>query len=193
MVKYALRTRRWTRLEYDRLIDAGFFQPHDPIELLGGEMIVSEPQGSEHHTAVGLVEDALRATLGPGWLVRSQGPIALDDESEPEPDVAVVPGSRRDYSRQHPSRPVLVVEVSESSLRLDREHKIKNAMFIDSDTGSAWSAAGVWVGGQYKKEMQGSRLLAVPVQDHLYWGVMKFWYPDLQLAAPEDDKGKPAV
>jgi len=35
----------------------------------------------------------------------------------------VVPGSRRDYSRQHPSRPVLVVEVSESSLRLDREHK----------------------------------------------------------------------
>jgi Uma2 family endonuclease len=55
--------------------------------------------------------------------VRSQGPIALDDESEPEPDVAVVPGSRRDYSRQHPSRPVLVVEVSESSLRLDREHK----------------------------------------------------------------------
>ena len=123
MVKYALRTRRWTRLEYDRLIDAGFFPPHDPIELLGGEMIVSEPQGSEHHTAVGLVEDALRATLGPGWLVRSQGPIALDDESEPEPDVAVVPGSRRDYSRQHPSRPVLVVEVSESSLRLDREHK----------------------------------------------------------------------
>lgn len=123
MVTYPLRTRRWTRQEYDRLIAAGFFQPHEPIELLGGEMIVSEPRGSQHHTAVGLVEDALQAALGPGWLVRSQGPIALDDESEPEPDVAVVPGRRRDYSDRLPSRPVLVVEVSESSLPLDRVHK----------------------------------------------------------------------
>ncbi len=99
------------------------FQPGEPVELLGGELIVNEPQGSAHHTAVGLVEDALRAVMGPGWLVRSQGPVALDDASEPEPDVAVVPGSRRDYTREHPSRPVLVVEVAETSLRFDRTHK----------------------------------------------------------------------
>jgi Uma2 family endonuclease len=52
-----------------------------------------------------------------------QGPLALDEESLPEPDVAVVRGSFRDYSANHPSRPALVVEVSESSLALDREHK----------------------------------------------------------------------
>jgi Uma2 family endonuclease len=52
-----------------------------------------EPQDSPHYTAVGLVEDALRLAFGAGWLVRSQGPVALDDESEPEPDVAVVPGA----------------------------------------------------------------------------------------------------
>jgi len=84
---------------------------------------VSEPQGSAHFTAIGLVEDALRAALGPGWLVRAQGPVALDDESEPEPDIAVAPGGRRDYSREHPSRPILVVEVAEASLAFDREHK----------------------------------------------------------------------
>ena len=44
-------------------------------------------------------------------------------EYEPEPDVAVVPGSFRDYAGGHPSQPVLVVEVSDSSLALDREHK----------------------------------------------------------------------
>jgi Uma2 family endonuclease len=55
--------------------------------------------------------------------VRSQGPIALDDESEPEPDIVVTRGSRRDWSREHPSRPALVVEVAESSLSFDREHK----------------------------------------------------------------------
>ena len=117
------RTRRWTRAEYERLIDIGVFRADEPLELLGGELIVSEPQDSAHYTAIGLVEDALRAALEPGWLVRSQGPIELDDESEPEPDVAVTRGARRSYSRQHPSRLALVVEVSESSLVFDREHK----------------------------------------------------------------------
>src|SRR5262245_47704747 len=115
--------RRWTRAEYDRLIEAGTFSAGKPVELLGGELMVSEPQGSAHYTAIGLVEDALRAALGPGWLVRSQGPLALDHDSEPEPDVAVTRGTRRDYSREHPARPALVVEVAESSLALDRERK----------------------------------------------------------------------
>ena len=108
MATYPPRTRRWTRAEYERLIDIGVFRADEPLELLGGELIVSEPQDSAHYTAIGLVEDALRAALEPGWLVRSQGPIALDDESEPEPDVAVTHGVRRSYSRQHPSRPALV-------------------------------------------------------------------------------------
>jgi Uma2 family endonuclease len=123
MAAYPVRTRRWTRAEYDRLIDIGVFLPHEPLELLAGELIVSEPQGSAHYTAIGLVEDALRAVLEPGWLVRSQGPVELDDESEPEPDVAVTRGLRRTFSRRHPSRPALVVEISDTSLAFDREHK----------------------------------------------------------------------
>jgi Uma2 family endonuclease len=132
MTTYPVSPRRWTRAEYERLINVGVFRPGEPLELLGGELMVSEPQGSAHYTAIGLVEDALRAALGPGWLVRSQGPIALDDDSEPEPDVAVTPGTRRDYSREHPSRPALVVEVAESSVALDREYK-----------GSLYARAGV--------------------------------------------------
>src|SRR2546428_2361451 len=117
------RTRRWTRAEYERLIDIGVLRADEPLELLGGELIVSEPQNSAHYTAIGLVEAALGAALEPGWLVRPEGRIELDDESEPEPDVAVTRGTRRSYSRQHPSRPALVVEVAESSLAFDREHK----------------------------------------------------------------------
>jgi Uma2 family endonuclease len=118
-----VKTRRWKRVEYERLIETGFFQPGDPIELIGGQLIVAEPQGSYHFAAIQAVEEALRVAFGPGWQVRGQGPVALDEESEPEPDVAVVPGSFRDYVAAHPSRPVLVVEVSESSLNLDRHHK----------------------------------------------------------------------
>jgi Uma2 family endonuclease len=118
-----VRTRRWTRKEYDRLIEIGVFRPDESLELLGGELIVGEPQRSPHYTAIGLVEEALRTALGPGWLVRPHGPLALDEESEPEPDVSLVPGTWRDYTTEHPARPVLVVEVSLSRLTFDREHK----------------------------------------------------------------------
>ena len=132
MARVEVKTRRWKRIEYERLIESGFFQPGDLVELVGAELIVAEPQGSRHFAAVQAAEEALRTVFGQGWQVRGQGPLALDAESLPEPDVAVVSGSFRDYVVQHPSRPVLIVEVSESSLALDREHK-----------GSLYARAGV--------------------------------------------------
>ena len=123
MADYEIRTRRFTRAEYERLIDLGVFQPGEDIELIGGELMVAEPQGAPHYTAIRKTAKALEAAFGPGWDVRTEGPIGLDDESEPEPDVAVVPGGPDDYARAHPSRPVLTVEVAESSLALDRQRK----------------------------------------------------------------------
>ena len=123
MARPDLRTRRWTRIEYERLIEGGFFRPGDPVELLGGQLVVAEPQGSRHFAALRATQEALRAAFGVGWEIRGQGPLALDEESEPEPDLAVVPGTFRDYQAAHPSRPVLVVEISETSLALDRTHK----------------------------------------------------------------------
>jgi Uma2 family endonuclease len=123
MVDHETRTRRFTRAEYERLIDLGVFQPGEPIELIGGELIVAEPQGAAHYTAICNTASALQTAFGAGWYARMQGPIGLDDESEPEPDIAVVPGAPRDYARAHPERAVLTVEVAESSLALDRRHK----------------------------------------------------------------------
>ena len=118
-----IRSRYWTRREYDKLTESGFFRAGDKFELLGGQLMVAEPQGSRHAATVSLVADVLRAAFGSGWYVMAQLPVALDDESEPEPDVAVVPGAAREYWDAHPSRPVLVVEVADSSVDLDREHK----------------------------------------------------------------------
>ena len=118
-----IHSRYWTRREYDVLIEKGFFRTGDKVELLGGQLMVAEPQGSRHAATVSLVADVLRAAFGSGWYVMAQLPVALDDESEPEPDVAVVPGAAREYWDAHPSRPVLVVEVADSSVDLDREHK----------------------------------------------------------------------
>ena len=123
MARSEARTRRFSRAEYERLIELGVFQPGEPIELIGGELMVAEPPGAAHYTAIMKTARALEAAFGPGWHVRTQGPIGLDDDSEPEPDVAVVPGGPDDYSRAHPSRPALTVEVAESSLGADRQRK----------------------------------------------------------------------
>lgn len=128
----AIRTRRWSRVEYERLIEKGIFLPDERLELLAGELVVREPQGTPDAVGIGLAAEALRRAFGPGWDVRVRLPVALDDQSEPEPDVTVVPGGPRDYLAAHPSRPALVVEVAEASLAFDREQK-----------GSLYACAGV--------------------------------------------------
>jgi Uma2 family endonuclease len=115
-------SKRWQSVEYQRLVDVGVFEG-EPLELIGGQLIVAEPQGSPHATAVGMAQDALGAAIPAGWIVRIQAPLALDDESAPEPDVAVVRGSRADYRDAHPARPALIIEVAESSLAFDRVQK----------------------------------------------------------------------
>lgn len=131
-----LTVRRWTREEYERLVNAGVFHG-EPIELIGGQLVVAEPQGAYHSSRIGAAGDALRALLPPGWVVRIQMPVALDDESAPEPDLALVPGTWADYDTGHPGPPALVIEVAESSLSFDRREK-----------GSLYARAGVpdyWV------------------------------------------------
>jgi Uma2 family endonuclease len=118
----SLKTRRWRRVEYEQLVELGIFTG-ERLELLDGMLVVREPQDSSHAAIVGHVGDVLRVAFGTEWHVRLQSPVALDDESEPEPDVAVVAGAFRDYVGEHPSRPILVVEVADSSLRLDRRMK----------------------------------------------------------------------
>ena len=112
-------------MEYDRLIDHGFLDEDEPIELLDGLLLVKEPQSSPHRTAVGLVAEALRVAFGTGWFVQVQSPIGLDDRSEPEPDLAVVAGAPRDYVDEHPARPALIVEVAMSGLRIARGRKAR--------------------------------------------------------------------
>lgn len=123
MTVAARNIHTWSRAEYERIVEAGGFAPDSRVELLDGEIVDMSPQKSTHATAVGLVEAALRGSFGDGFHVRSQKPLALDDQSEPEPDCAVVPGRLRDYANAHPRTAVLIVEVADTSLGYDRTDK----------------------------------------------------------------------
>src|SRR5881396_1416482 len=76
-----VRTRRWTRVEYARLIDLRLLDEDEPVELVDGELVCKEPQCARHAAAVLLVAEALRRAFGAGWQVRIQMPIALGSDS----------------------------------------------------------------------------------------------------------------
>jgi len=123
MAEAPVQHRRWTRAEYDRLVEADFLGPDDKIELLGGYMIVREPKAPSRAACISRVYRALADVFGDGWHVRSVAPVALDDDSEPEPAICVVPGDPMDYVDAHPARAELIVEASLARVAFDREHK----------------------------------------------------------------------
>jgi len=122
---FAPRPRTWARTDYERLVSAGILGPGDRVELLEGEIIEMSPEKSRHAAAVDLALDALRRRLGASHTIRVQHPLAVSETSEPEPNLAVVPGTPRDYVDRHPSSADLLVEVSDSSLEYDRTRKAR--------------------------------------------------------------------
>ena len=103
---------------------AGLFEGRR-VELLNGEVIALTPQGSAHASAVARIVRTLTAAFGERASIRPQLPLALDDASEPEPDIAVCRPDPRDYADRHPcpSDVLLIVEVSDNSLAYDRGPK----------------------------------------------------------------------
>jgi Uma2 family endonuclease len=106
------------------------------VELIEGQVIEMSPMGSPHITAVTLTSEVLRRVLGPGYFVRTQGPLDLGTMSEPEPDVAVIAGAIRDYTHVHPTTAVLIVEVADSSLTYDRTTKA--SLYAKADIADYW-------------------------------------------------------
>jgi Uma2 family endonuclease len=118
--------RPFTRAELERMYDAGILRPDEKIELIDGALIAKElPMKSAHATAIRLCVRALQKVFPEeaGYLVDTQLPLALSERDQPLPDIAVVEGNIRDFAHAHPTRALLVVEVSETTLRLDRHTK----------------------------------------------------------------------
>jgi Uma2 family endonuclease len=101
---------------------AGLFQNRS-VELIEGEVIDMSPIGSRHATANTIAARAIESFFGDRYFVRWQMPLDGGPYSEPEPDIAVIEGSPRDYIDRHPSTAALIVEVADSSLSFDRNEK----------------------------------------------------------------------
>src|SRR6516162_660586 len=121
----SVRAKRWNRKEYENLVAAGAFAPNTHVQLIDREIVEITPQSRAHAVATRAVEEGLRTAFPAGYDIQVQMPLALGQAAEPEPDVAVVPGSFRDYPDAHPEHAVLIVEVADASLEFDRTRKAK--------------------------------------------------------------------
>ncbi|MEO8602515.1 MAG: Uma2 family endonuclease [bacterium] len=113
----------YTVSAYFELVNQGLLSGDDHVELLDGVIVSEPPMDPPHATGIEATGHVLRRALeGLAW-VREQKPMVIGDTSVPEPDLAVLGGSFRDYDGRHPTTALLVVEVSDSSLPQDRLSK----------------------------------------------------------------------
>jgi Uma2 family endonuclease len=107
--------------QYHDMISQGLLTPEDRIELLEGDLVEKMSKNPPHSFVTEATRAALERLVPSAWYARAQEPITLS-ESEPEPDIALIRGDRRDYVTRHPgpAEVALVVEVCDSSIERDR-------------------------------------------------------------------------
>ncbi len=127
------RARGLSRREYEKLVRLGLFGD-ERIELLHRVIVQMSPQEPLHAEVVNRLNRLLVPLLLDHAQVRIQSPLALGEEHEPEPDVAVVPPG--DYRNKHPGQALLIVEVASSSLRKDRQ--VKQGIYATAAVPEYW-------------------------------------------------------
>src|SRR5438067_6125490 len=119
-----LKTHRFTVDEYHRIGEVGIFSEDDRVELLSGDIVEMSPIGPLHASTVGRLTALFSARLGGEVIVWIQNPLLLrTEDSEPQPDVALLRPRPDFYAPSHPEAQdvYLVIEVTDTSLVADRE------------------------------------------------------------------------
>ncbi len=117
---------RFTVEQYHQMIDAGVFVTNARAEFLEGWVVARLPASPPHASAIQLAQNEFFELLPSAWRLRIKCSITLAD-SEPRPDLVIVPGPSRRYLQSHP-RPgeiALVVEVADAPLLADRTDRAR--------------------------------------------------------------------
>ena len=163
---------RFTVTEFDQMGDMGWFEGRRAF-LLDGIILEQGPMNPLHANGLGLMQYALQAAFGPGFWVRGQSPLHVDEHNNPLPDLAVVPGGPRDYLGKHPTTASLVVEVSDTTLDTDITEKAER--YATADIADYWVI-----------DLAGRRLLVLRYPAPLPAGLGATAYRKQQILGPTD-------
>lgn len=124
----------WTVEQFHDLGDRGVFEGRGAM-LINGTIVEEGPMNHPNATAATNTEDAIREAFGKGWHVRVSKPLVLGLSTDPQPDAAVIRGRPDDYA-DYPTTAVLVVEVSDTSLKFDTTEKL--ALYAAAGIAEYW-------------------------------------------------------
>jgi hypothetical protein len=122
--------------QYDRMARQGILTKYDRIELIEGLLVKKVARNERHIATTWLIEEALQRHLPSGFFLGKEDPISLQ-RSQPEPDISILRGYRRDYLKRKPraSDALLVIEVSISTYTDDR---LKTVLYAEASIPFAW-------------------------------------------------------
>ncbi|MDQ5826273.1 MAG: Uma2 family endonuclease [Chloroflexota bacterium] len=128
----------FTSEQYEKMIEAGILGEGDNVELLKGEIVKMAPIGLRHAGCVARLTSIFTSNLGGSVILWPQNPIRLADDTEPEPDIALLrpKGDFYSNSRPEPQDVLLLVEVADTSLEKDRTVKVP--MYAEAGIGLLW-------------------------------------------------------
>jgi Uma2 family endonuclease len=135
----AVTRRRFTIEEYHRMGETGILADDERLELISGHIVVREPIGSRHAGTVDRVNRVWTSRLGERAIVRVQNPVVLPEEaSELQPDVMLLAPRADFYTESHPmpADVLLLIEVADTSLLLDR--RVKMPLYARGGVREAW-------------------------------------------------------
>ncbi|NQE34237.1 Uma2 family endonuclease [Microcoleus asticus] len=134
----AVTAKRFSIAEYHRLGELGFFAPDERVELIRGSLILKATTGKLHSVCNSLLVEELIILLARRARVRAQEPIILSDDSEPEPDVVIARNRANRYLSSHPEPAdiLLVIEVSDYTLKYDRTTKL--SLYAETGISNYW-------------------------------------------------------
>jgi Uma2 family endonuclease len=127
----------WTIEEYHRMIAAGILD-HRRVELLNGEIVEMSPEGEPHAYFSSEAGEYLTRLLGNRAMIRSSKPITLPNNSEPEPDLAIVQRLGREYLEHHPYPENIFWLIEYSNSSLDKDLQIKNKVYAEVKIPEYW-------------------------------------------------------
>lgn len=124
--------------DYHRMGEAGIIAEDEKVELLQGEIVEMSPIKSPHAGTVKLLNRLFNNRIGENYIIAVQDPVSLDEYSEPEPDLSILKFREDMYTQSHPTATdtLLVIEVADTSLNIDRE--IKMPLYAAAGVSEAW-------------------------------------------------------
>ena len=128
---------KWTLEEYHRMIESGVLDNRQ-VELIKGEIIEVPPEGEPHAYFSTDVGHYLARLLGNRALVRPAKPITLPNESEPEPDIAIVKPLGREYLTHHPYPEDIFWLIEYSDATLTKDLNIKSLVYAEVSVSEYW-------------------------------------------------------